>query len=240
MASEQCHATSALARTIGDAVLLRSGEFAAATRENGAVSDIANYWNEQAAGFDDAPDHGLRDSATRSAWASLLIPLMPAAPARIADVGCGTGSLAVLLAEAGYRVSGLDLAPAMVKRAQAKAAQAGVDAEFMVADAIAPPWQVGSFDAVLARHVLWALPDPAIGLDAWLELLKPDGRVILIEGRWWNGAGLAGRDVLRLFESRGRDAALTALDDPVLWGGPVDDERYLIVSPPARALGDGR
>jgi hypothetical protein len=45
-------------------------------RKNGAVSDSANYWNEQAAGFDDAPDHGLRDPQTRRAWASLLIPLI--------------------------------------------------------------------------------------------------------------------------------------------------------------------
>ena len=198
----------------------------------GAMSDVAKYWDEQAPGFDDAPDHGLRDPATRSAWASLLVPLMPAAPARIADLGCGTGSLAILLAEAGYRVSGLDLAPAMVKRARAKAGQAGVDAEFVVADAMEPPWPAGTFDVLLARHVLWALPSAGIGLDRWFELLKPDGRMVLIEGRWWNGAGLAAKDVLALVKSRSREAALIKLDDPVLWGGPVRDERYLLVSPP--------
>jgi SAM-dependent methyltransferase len=204
-------------------------------RKNGAVSDSASYWNEQAAGFDDAPDHGLRDPQTRCAWASLLIPLMPQAPARIADVGCGTGSLAVLLAKAGYRVSGLDLAPAMVKRARAKAAEAGVQAEFVVADAMKPPWPRGTFDAVLARHVLWALPDARLGLERWLELLKPDGRMVLVEGRWCNGAGLRSSDALSLLRSSGRDAAMTALDDPVLWGRPINDERYLLVSPPPAA-----
>lgn len=195
------------------------------------MSDSANYWNEQAAGFDDAPDHGLRDPQTRSAWASLLISLMPQVPARVADVGCGTGSLAVLLAEAGYRVSGLDVAPAMVRRARAKAAEAGVEAEFMVADAMKPPWPRATFDVVLARHVLWALPDARLGLERWFELLKPDGRMVLVEGRWWNGAGLRGCDALSLVRSSGREAVITALDDPVLWGRPVGDERYLLVSP---------
>ena len=168
---------------------------------------------------------------TRSAWASLLIPLMPPAPARIADVGCGTGSVAVLLAEAGHHVSGLDVAPAMVVRARAKAARAGVDIEFVVADAVAPPWRPKSFDAVLARHILWALPDAGIALNRWLELLKSDGTIVVIEGRWCNGVGLASKDVLSLFRSRGRDATLTSLDDPALWGGPVGDERYALVSP---------
>jgi ubiquinone/menaquinone biosynthesis C-methylase UbiE len=196
------------------------------------VSDLAKYWDDQAAGFDDAPDHGLRDPETRSAWASLLIPLMPHVPARIADVGCGTGSLAILLAEAGYRVSGLDLAPAMVKRARAKAAEAGVDAEFVVADAMTPPWPAGTFDAILARHVLWAVPDARLALGRWLELIKPDGRLILVEGRWWNGAGLPSSDAVSLVRSRGREAVVTVLNDPVLWGGPVDDERYLLFSQP--------
>jgi hypothetical protein len=53
---------------------------------------------------------------------------------------------------------------------------------------------------------------------------------VLIEGHWSTGAGLttaeAGRAVLR----HRADATITALDDPVLWGAPVSDERYLLVS----------
>jgi SAM-dependent methyltransferase len=193
------------------------------------MTDVVKYWNEQAATFDDEADHGLRDPTIRSAWASLLVPLMPPAPARIADLGCGTGTLAVLLAEAGYEVSGIDFAARMVGRARAKARAAGVDVEFEVADSMTPPWPARSFDALLARHVLWALPNPRLGVERWLELLKPDGRLVLVEGRWETGAGLPAEDVRALVRACGRQAATTPLHDPVLWGGPIIDDRYLLV-----------
>jgi ubiquinone/menaquinone biosynthesis C-methylase UbiE len=196
------------------------------------VSDAERYWESQAASFDDAPDHGLRDAATRSAWASLLGGLMPPAPARIADVGCGTGSLAVLLAQAGHKVSGIDVAAGMVTRARDKAAALGVEADFEVGDAMTPPWPKATFDAVMARHVVWALPDPGLALERWLELLKPGGRLVLIEGRWWTGAGLAADELRALVHARGREASITPLPDASLWGGPIADERYVLVSPP--------
>lgn len=197
----------------------------------GVVDDVAAYWDEQAREFDEAPDHGLRDPAVRTAWGSLLTPLMPPAPALVADIGCGTGSLAVLLALAGHRVRGLDLSRRMVERARAKAVESGVDAEFSVGDAMRPPWEARAFDVVLARHVLWALPDPSVGLARWVELLAPGGRLVLVEGRWWNGAGLPRGEAVELLRSVGRSVAITTLDDPALWGGPIRDDRYLLVSP---------
>ena len=92
------------------------------------------YWDSQAATFDDQPDHGLRDPRAYAAWRRLLLAHLPPAGARpapapaVADVGCGTGSLSVLLAAAGYDVTGLDSAPAMIAAARAKAASAGVSA----------------------------------------------------------------------------------------------------------------
>lgn len=196
------------------------------------MSDVVAYWNKQAEAFDEAPDHGLLDVSIREAWASLLVQLVPPAPVRIADIGCGTGTLTVLLAQAGHELSGIDIAPAMVSRARAKAAAAGVDVQLEVADAADPPWSAGSFDVVMARHVLWALDDRGGVLDRWLELLKPEGLLILIEGRWSTGAGLTGAETLELVRTHDRDATLTPLPDPLLWGGPIADERYLLVSSP--------
>jgi len=190
----------------------------------------ATYWDSQSATFDDYADHGLRDPRVRDAWRRLLLAHLPAAPAALADIGCGTGSLSVLLAAEGYSVTGLDFAPAMIKAARAKARAADVSARFVLSDAAVPTLPPASFDVVLARHVLWAMPDIDRALGAWLRLLLPGGTLVLVEGRWSTGAGLttaeAGRAVLR----HRADATITALDDPVLWGGPVSDERYLLDS----------
>ncbi len=56
----------------------------------------------------------------RDAWRALLLGVLPPAPAAVADLGCGTGTLAVLLAEHGYAVDALDFSPAMVRLAEAK------------------------------------------------------------------------------------------------------------------------
>jgi methylase of polypeptide subunit release factors len=66
------------------------------------LSKVRAEWDEQAASFDQEPDHGLLDPTVRAAWIAVLTDVLPPAPARILDLGCGTGTLAVLLAEAGY------------------------------------------------------------------------------------------------------------------------------------------
>ena len=186
-------------------------------------------WNAEAESFDEAPDHGLRDPAVREVWRSLLLGVLPPARARVADLGCGTGTLSLLLGEAGHTVDGVDFSPAMVRLAQAKGA--GVPGvHFIEADAAAPPLETGAYDAVLCRHVLWALPDPAAALARWIELLAPGGRLVLVEGRWFNDAGLSAAQTLALVAAAGREAQLIRLPESIYWGREIDDERYLVVS----------
>ena len=184
-------------------------------------------WDAAAADFDADPDHGLRVPAVRAAWRSLLAAVLPGSPADVVDLGCGTGSLALLAAEAGHRVVGVDFAPRMLERARAKGAAAGLDVEWRLGDAARPPVTAASVDVVLERHVLWALPDPVGALTAWRALLRPGGSIVLVEGRWWTGAGLAAEDLRVSLSAAGLTAAITPLPDPSLWGGPLRDERYL-------------
>lgn len=192
--------------------------------------DAAAVWDRQAATFDDEADHGLRDPAVRAAWAGVLAPVLPGPPAAVADLGCGTGSLSVLLAQAGHDVHGVDFSRPMLAEARRKADRSGAAVTLHHGDAAQPPLPAGSFDVVLARHVLWALPDPSAALAAWLTLLRPDGRLILVEGRWATGAGLPAADCAALVREHRREAHLRILDEPALWGRPVTDERYLLLS----------
>jgi SAM-dependent methyltransferase len=189
---------------------------------------VSELWDTEAATFDDEPDHGLRDPETRAAWLELLTAHLPEPPARIADLGCGTGTLSVLLADAGYAVDGVDFSPEMVSRARDKAAgRAGVT--FAVADASAPPLEPATYDAVLCRHVLWALPDQAGALERWIALLTDAGRLLMVEGYWHTGAGLTAAQTEELVGGAGRAPTTYRLDDDVYWGGPITDERYLVV-----------
>ncbi|WP_067434963.1 class I SAM-dependent methyltransferase [Nocardioides jensenii] len=187
-------------------------------------------WDAQADTFDDEADHGLQDPATRDAWRQLLDGVLPEAPSRVADLGCGTGSLAVLLAENGHQVDGIDFAPEMVNRARAKAAEHGVAASFEIGDASAPTLPRRTYDVVLSRHVLWAMKDPVETVARWCDLLSPGGILVLVEGFWSTGAGLHASEASQAVRVHRMQAKVTPLTDPVLWGKETTDERYLLVS----------
>lgn len=183
-------------------------------------------WDAEAASFDEEADHGLADEATREAWRALLLGVLPNAPARVADIGCGTGTLARLLVDAGYTVDGLDFSPAMIERAQAKVPES----RFVIGDASDPALEPNSYDAVLSRHVLWAMPDPVAAFDRWTRLLKPDGVVVLVEGRWHTGGGLTAAQAEQIVRTRRSNVEVKHLPEAVYWGKDITDERYLLVS----------
>ena len=195
------------------------------------TDEARTLWDAEAEAFDDAADHGLRDPDVYRAWKDLLLSLMNGRGLQVADLGCGTGTLSLLLAsEGGHFVRGVDFSSEMIRRAREKADRAIPKPVFVVADAAHPPLPAGSFDVVLSRHVLWAMPDPAAALQKWIELLTATGRLILIEGRWHTGAGLTADECVQLVSDRRNDVQLRMLDDASYWDGPISDERYMIVS----------
>ncbi|MDX3570458.1 class I SAM-dependent methyltransferase [Streptomyces sp. ID05-47C] len=188
-------------------------------------------WDAQAAAFDEEPDHGLRDPEVRAAWADRLRDWLADRPGDLLDLGCGTGSLSLLAAERGHRVTGVDLSPAMVEQARTKLA--GRDAVFLVGDAAAPPVGEERFDTVLVRHVLWTLPDPGRALRHWRDLLRPGGRLVLVEGVWGTVSPVgipADRLTALLAPLTGHTRVERLSDDPRLWGRAVEDERYAVVA----------
>jgi ubiquinone/menaquinone biosynthesis C-methylase UbiE len=186
-------------------------------------------WDAEASAFDAEPDHGLHDPLVREAWRTLLLSYLPPIPSRIADLGCGTGSLSLVMVQEGHSVDGVDFSPEMVRRAEAKVGSFP-GTSFVVGDAAEPPLPAATYEVVLCRHVLWALPDPAAALARWVDLLTPTGRLVLIEGSWSTGAGLTAADTLGLLEQVGRRGTLTSLSDPAYWGKRIDDERYAVVA----------
>ena len=104
----------------------------------------------------------------------------------VLDVGCGTGTLAILAKETVGRsgtVCGVDASAEMLARARSKAARAGVEVRFENAAAQALPFDDSSFDLALGTMMLHHLGRVARReLAAELQrVIKPGGRVLLVD-----------------------------------------------------------
>lgn len=181
-------------------------------------SDLAFDWDEGAATYDEAAGYGRLSPLEREAWIRLLGRLVdPSRSRRVLDIGTGTGFLALLLAELGHEVVGIDPSEAMLARARAKVAAAGLAVELRHGDAYEPGVPEGSVDVVISRHVLWLLHEPERAVTAWARTVRPGGRIIDIDGVWLP-AGLADRAGLML----GRALALARTRRWRPWPKPFD------------------
>ena len=95
----------------------------------------------------------------------------------ILDVACGTGDLTLDLLRRGHRVTGVDLSEQMLALARQKASPA----RFQLADAEALPFADASFDAVTCAFGIRNFVHLEKGLDEMLRVLKPGGRLVLLE-----------------------------------------------------------
>lgn len=100
-------------------------------------------------------------------------------PGRAIDIGCGTGTNVITLANAGWTVVGVDFAPRAIKLAKQKAAQAGVVAEFLVKDATKLDGINGPFDLAFDLGCFHGIPSK--GRAKYLEQLQR----ILAPGGFW-------------------------------------------------------
>ena len=143
---------------------------------------VSRYWGGRAAEFDHGASHGVHNEVQHRAWLDLLREVAGPSPLNVLDVGCGTGFLAMRMAELGHTAVGVDLSEEMLAEARRKTEGGGLAVRFQLGDAEAPPPDGAPYDVILERHVLWTLPQPRGAVRAWQTLLKPGGLLILIEG----------------------------------------------------------
>jgi demethylmenaquinone methyltransferase/2-methoxy-6-polyprenyl-1,4-benzoquinol methylase len=96
---------------------------------------------------------------------------------RVLDTCCGTGDLAIACLAEGGEVTGLDFSERMLERARAKSDQV----EWMQGDALALPFEDGSFDAATVGFGVRNLEDLDRGLAELRRVLRPGGRLAILE-----------------------------------------------------------
>lgn len=141
--------------------------------------EIREHWSDRPATFDQEPGHRIDDGAEMRAWCALFARHLGGARGRrLLDLASGTGEIARLCQDLGFRVTGLDWAEPMLERARAKLP----DVTFVQADAERTMLPTASFDVIVTRHLVWTLVDPATAFAEWHRLLAPNGVLLVVDG----------------------------------------------------------
>lgn len=129
--------------------------------------------------------------------------------ARVVDLGCGSGVFSVLLHQVGYRMTGVDLSPALIERARVKNA----DIRFEVADVERLPFASESFDGVLLSSIVHHLPDPSACAAEVYRVLVKGGRFMAFDPNRMNPFMYLYRDPSSPFYSQ---VGVTVNERPIL------------------------
>ena len=107
---------------------------------------------------------------------------------RVLDLGCGTGNAALLAAEQGALVIGVDPAPRLLEVARTRAANHGFEIEFLIGDAASLPIENASIDVVVSVFGVIFAPDAHAAAEETARVLASDGRIVLTA--WMPGGAL--------------------------------------------------
>ncbi len=153
-----------------------------------------------------------------------VLSLISRPPRRVLEIGCGLGNSLVFLKKQGAEfVAGIEIVPSVALRArQRPEIDEILEADF---EHMSLPWTRGSFDLVIASHVLEHLRDPWSALRRIQDLLTPEGRIVgavpnvrnfrvvfplLFAGRWrYEPSGIMDWTHLRFFSRETLQRALS-------------------------------
>ncbi|HXR60777.1 MAG TPA: methyltransferase domain-containing protein, partial [Solirubrobacterales bacterium] len=132
---------------------------------------------------------------------------------RVLDVAAGTGNAAIPAAAAGADVVASDLTPELFEAGRARAEAAGVELEWVEADAENLPFGDGEFDTVISSIGVMFAPHQQAAADELVRVARPGGTIALLS---WTPEGMIGA----LFRTMGpfMPTPPPGTQPPPLWG----------------------
>jgi SAM-dependent methyltransferase len=131
--------------------------------------------------------------------------------ARLLDVGCGSGQLALIAARAGAKVTGCDIATNWIQKARERAAAEGLEITFDEGDAESLPYSDAQFDVVTSLIGAMFAPRPEVVARELTRVCRPGGTIAMAN---WTPGGFIGQ----MFKTISRHIAPSGMPSPVLWG----------------------
>lgn len=157
-------------------------------------------------------DYGTFAKYMEPGAAKLLADWKIPSNARLLDVACGAGQVAILAARSGIESTGIDIAPNWIEQARARAAAEKLDAQFEEGDAENIPFPEAAFDVVVSMVGAMFAPRPDRVAAELVRVCRPGGRIIMVN---WTPSGAIGH----MFKAIGRHVPpAPGMPAPALWG----------------------
>ena len=154
-------------------------------------SENQAYWTGRASGYSQVNQTELA-TGQRKNWLRVIreqigkrFPGKAPEEIHILEVGCGPGFFAIILAEAGYRVTAIDYTPAMLTEARKNAGSLSETITFLEMNGEALTFDDQSFHVVVSRNLTWNLPHPEKAYGEWCRVLKPGGLLLNFDADWY-------------------------------------------------------
>lgn len=154
-------------------------------------------------------------------WERVLFPggrewVCSRATGEVLEVAVGTGRNFPFY-PSGTTVTGVELSPAMLAIAGRRATELGMEVDLRQADAQTLPFDDASFDTVVCTLSLCAIPDHATAIAEMARVLRPGGRLLLLDhigSRWWPVWGM--QRLLELVTARAAGEYMTRRPAPMV------------------------
>jgi len=169
---------------LADVLRLAAAELPEVADDEAALRHLLRKRKDTArAYFDELAGRFGKDYVPGRSWKALAEALIKVLNYRVvADLGAGEGTLAQLLAQRAEKVIAVDISPKMVAFGQELATKNGLsNLEFRIGDIEEPPIEDGSLDLAVLSQALHHAVRPQRAIDAAFRILKPGGRLIVLD-----------------------------------------------------------
>lgn len=162
------------------------GSFSIRSDDPSLQEQLDRYWDSRSRGYNFATHHILGKT---SYYDELIDSLIPSGMSgKVLDIATGCGEMAIVAARKGHSVTAIDTSERMLYHARKNADKENLDITCMRMDMNeVNGFEPRSFDLVIAKSAIWLLRYPVKAIRDWADLIKPGGKMLIIDSNFYLG-----------------------------------------------------